>query len=276
MNKNKLNLMVRKVSEEKGILFNSVLSYYFMEDILIKISKSRYKDNFIFKGGFLLSNIVGISLRATMDMDFLLKNAQLSKENVEKIFCEILTNEDKVINYQIESIKSIREKDFYGGLRVMLLARFENIQQHVPIDIATGDIITPQPINYNYKSIFGNSTISVKAYPVETILAEKIETMYSRGFLNSRSKDYFDIYLIWKLHKSNIEKKVLNEAINKTFSYRNTEYNVKKLKNLINQLNLNHNFISRWDNYRKKNDYVGNITLEEVFETILELLDSLE
>lgn len=247
-----------------------------MEDILLKISKSGYKDNFIFKGGFLLSNIVGISSRATVDMDFLLKNEELSKENVELIFNKILNNSENDITYKIDSIKSIREQDLYGGFRVMLLAMFENLRQYVPIDIATGDIITPHPIDYDYESIFDNEKISVKAYPFETLIAEKIETIYSRGFLNSRSKDYFDLYLVWKLQSNKIDKNILREAINNTFRYRNTEYDIVKIKTLISQLNNNPIFINRWTAYRKKNNFVGNLELEEVFSSILELLLLLE
>ncbi len=276
MNKNKLNSIVQKVSKNTGIVYNSILAYYFMEDILLKISKSGYKDNFIFKGGFLLSNIVGISSRATVDMDFLLKNEELSKENVELIFNKILNNSENDITYKIDSIKSIREQDLYGGFRVMLLAMFENLRQYVPIDIATGDIITPHPIDYDYESIFDNEKISVKAYPIETVIAEKIETIYSRGFLNSRSKDYFDLYLVWKLQSNKIDKNILREAINNTFRYRNTEYDIVKIKTLISQLNNNPIFINRWTAYREKNNFVGNLELEEVFSSILELLLLLE
>ncbi len=275
MNKDKLNSMVHKVSEGTGIVYNSVLAYFFMEDILLKISQSDYRDNFIFKGGFLLSNIVGISSRATLDIDFLLKNEELSRKNVEKIFKNILDNNVNAITYEIDSIESIREQDFYGGFRVKLLAKFENLRQYIPLDIATGDIVTPKPINYDYKSIFSQEIISVKAYPIETVIAEKLETIYSRGFLNSRSKDYFDLYLIWKLRAKEIDEEVLKEAIKNTFSYRNTDYNTEKFKDLINQLKENLVFKERWEAYRRKNNYVGNLELVEVFDTILELLLSL-
>ncbi len=276
MNKDKLKTIVRKVSADTGIVYNSILAYYFMEDILLRISKSDYKDNFIFKGGFLLSNIVGIDSRATVDMDFLLKNEKLSEDNIELIFIKILDSTENTISYKIDSVKPIREQDFYGGFRVMLLAMFENLRQYVPIDIATGDIITPKPVDYDYISIFDKEIIPVKAYPIETMIAEKIETIYSRGFLNSRSKDYFDLYLVWKLQSNKIDKEILKDAINNTFSYRNTEYDIEKLKNLINQLSVSPIFIKRWAAYRKKNNFVGDLELEEVFNSILEFLLLLE
>ncbi len=276
MNKGKLNAMIQKVSQNTGIVYNSVLAYYFMEDVLLKISKSEYRDNFIFKGGFLLSNIVGISSRATMDMDFLLKNKELSEEAIEQIFDEILKIESTPITYGIDSIKPIREQDFYGGFRVMLLARFENLRQYIPLDIATGDIVTPCPIDYDYISIFDQERISVKAYPIETMVAEKMETIFSRGFLNSRSKDYFDLYLICKLQEDKIDVKLLSNAIKNTFSYRNTKFDLVILNDLIHQLRNNHIFIERWKTYRKKNSFVGDLEFGEVLDTISELLLLLE
>ncbi|MGI6578767.1 MAG: nucleotidyl transferase AbiEii/AbiGii toxin family protein [Saccharofermentanales bacterium] len=276
MNKNKLNSLVRKISKDTGIVYNSILAYYFMEDVLSRISKSDYRNNFIFKGGFLLSNIVGISTRATVDIDFILKNKKLSEENIEKILIEILRKSEDSISYKIDSIKSVKERDFYGGFRVILLASFENIRQYVPLDIATGDIITPYPINYDYVSIFDQEIIPIKAYPIETIVAEKMETIYSRGFLNSRSKDYFDLYLFCKLKKEEINTDILKEAIENTFFHRKTEYDINKFKELINQLNKNQIFTQRWNNYRNKNNFVGNLELKEVIAAILELLRLLE
>lgn len=276
MNKGKLNAMIQKVSQNTGIAYNSVLAYYFMEDVLLRISKSEYRDNFIFKGGFLLSNIVGISSRATVDMDFLLKNEKLSEETIEHIINDILKKPRSPITYEIDSIKPIREQDFYGGFRVMLLARFENLRQYIPLDIATGDIVTPYPVDYDYKSIFDQERISVKAYPIETMVAEKMETIYSRGFLNSRSKDYFDLYLICKFQKEKIDSTLLKNAINNTFSYRGTKYDLVKFKDLINQLRNNHIFIERWKTYGKKNSFVGDLKFEEVLDTISKLLLLLE
>lgn len=158
----------------------------------------------------------------------------------------------------------------------MLLARLENLRQHVPLDIATGDVITPRPIDYDYESIFDKTIIPVKAYPIETMIAEKIETIYSRGFLNSRSKDYFDLYLVWKLKNNKIDKETLKEAILNTFSYRNTEYDIEKLKNLITQLNKHSDFIKRWTAYKNKNNFVGTLEPEEILNAIFELLLLLE
>ena len=275
MNKNKLHAMIHRVSQETGIVYNSVFAYYFMEDILLRIYKSNYKENFIFKGGFLLSNIVGISSRATVDMDFQLENEQLSESNIKHVFDKILKETVSDVDYTIDSIKPIKEADFYGGFRVMLLAKLDNLRQHVPIDIATGDIVTPHPINYEYRSIFDNEMISIKAYSIETTLAEKLETIYSRGFTNSRIKDYFDLYLIWKMKSEEIDNTTLQTALTRTFSYRDTEYDLIKIENLLSQLD-NPIFIERWEAYRKKNNFVGNLSFQDVLKGIFELIDFIE
>lgn len=231
--------MIHRVSDETGIVYNSVLTYYFMEDILLRISESDYKENFIFKGGFLLSNIVGISSRATVDMDFHLSNEKLSESSIENILVNILEARHSEIDYSITSIKPIKVVDFYGGFRVMLLARLDNLRQYIPLDIATGDVITPHPIDFKYESIFDKKQIQVLAYPIETMIAEKLETIYSIGFLNSRSKDYLDLYLIWMTKGKKLNKKLLKEALANTFSNRNTEYNIVKIKNLLEGVSNN-------------------------------------
>ena len=201
MNKAKLTALCHKVSKEVGLSFNAVMLYYFLESILKKLAESRYKESFIFKGGFLLSSVVGIDSRSTVDIDFLLRNMQLSEKNVEQMLKETLKPEESDdILYEVQSIVPIKEEDQYGGFRASILCKMENIKQVVPLDIATGDIITPHPIEYRYVSSFGEEEIIIKAYPIETMLAEKIQTIYARGFLNSRSKDYYDLYIIYKLN----------------------------------------------------------------------------
>ncbi len=141
----------------------------------------------------------------------------------------------------------------------------------MPLDIATGDVITPRPIAYEYESIFDKKQISVIAYPIETMIAEKFETIYSKGFLNSRSKDYFDLYLIWTLKGKEIEKEFMKEALVKTFSHRNTVYDLNQIKNLLSQLDTPV-FVGRWEAYRRKNNFVGDLSFKEVLISISELI----
>lgn len=160
MNKAKLTALCHKISKEVHLFFNSVMLYYFLESILKKLADREYNDNFIFKGGFLLSNVVGIDSRSTVDIDFLLKNTQLSEENILKMLTEALKEkDDDEILYEVQDFKEIKEDDKYGGFSVNVLCKMENIRQVVPLDIATGDVITPHPIDYSYISSFGKEGI---------------------------------------------------------------------------------------------------------------------
>lgn len=277
MNKAKLTSLCHKISKDTGLSFNAVMLYYFLESILKKLAKSRYNEKFIFKGGFLLSNMVGIESRSTTDIDFLLKNMQLSEENIIKMLEEVLKAEaSDYIFYEIQEINQIREEDKYGGLRAVILCKMENIRQTVPLDIATGDVITPYPINYKYLSSFGDEEISIKAYPIETMIAEKIQTIYARSFLNSRSKDYYDLYIIYKLKNKEVDTEALKKACIRTFSYRNTEFNIEKIISLMNELKTNEAFLKRWLAYSKKNIYVYDISFEEVLENGIKIIERMK
>ena len=195
MNKDKITAMCRKVSNETGLTFNSVMTYYFLESVLRKLSISKYNDKFIFKGGYILSNIVGLDSRSTVDIDFLFKNMPLTEELLVEIFDDILEyNEKDSIQYELKGIQEIKKQDEYGGYRIQILCKLDNIRQIVPLDIATGDILTYKPVDYEYKTIFSEDNLKIKAYNLETMLAEKLETIYSKGFLNSRSKDFYDVH----------------------------------------------------------------------------------
>lgn len=152
----------------------------------------------------------------------------------------------------------------------------ENIRQIVPLDIATGDVITPHPVEYKYISSFGEEDILITAYPIETILAEKIHTIYSRGFLNSRSKDYYDLYIIYKLKEKDINYKLLKEACWRTFKYRDTEFDIDKILNLLEKLKNNDAFLKRWQAYSKKNLYAEGIEFDKVLDDGMKIIKEME
>lgn len=242
-----------------------------------KLAQSEYSERFIFKGGFLLSNIVGIDSRSTIDIDFLVRNMQLSEENIMLILNESLKKKglDEIF-YEIQSIHRIKEEHKYGGFRVNILCKMENIRQIVPLDIATGDVITPHPVEYKYISSFGEEDILITAYPIETILAEKIHTIYSRVFLNSRSKDYYDLYIIYKLKEKDINYKLLKEACWRTFKYRDTEFDIDKILNLLEKLKNNDAFLKRWQAYSKKNLYAEGIEFDKVLDDGMKIIKEME
>ncbi len=276
MNKDKLTSMCHKISDKTDLSFNEVMVYYFLESILEKLSSSTYGDKFIFKGGFLLSNIVGLNTRSTVDIDFLIINSELSEENIKTILNAVLIDScSKDISCEIRNIVPIKENDQYGGFRANILCKLENIRQNVPLDIATGDVITPHPIDYKFKSIFSSEDIEIKAYPIETILAEKIQTIYARGFFNSRSKDYYDLYILYRLKKDDIDNNTLKKALERTFKYRETELDYDKIITLLHKIVVDKDFLKRWKAYQKKNSYV-QASFEKVIRSSVELLSELK
>lgn len=272
MNKAKLTALCHKVSKEIGLTFNSVMTYYFLEIILKKLSQSAYAQNYIFKGGFLLSNVVGVASRSTVDIDFLFSKMNLSEETVHQQLEDILRKSDEDISFTIQSVTAIKESDDYGGYRASILCQLENIRQVIHLDIATGDIVTPQPITYDYKPIFTSEQFPIIAYTIETILAEKLQTIYSRSFLNSRSKDFYDVYILSKLKKSEIDSQQLLTACQYTFDYRGTELDFDKFINLLETFKTDSTQNHQWENYSKKYSYTKGITFNDVLTEMTDLL----
>lgn len=275
MNKTTLTLLCHKISKQTGLTFNSVMTYYFLEMILKKLSQSSYSRNYIFKGGFLLSNVIGVESRSTVDIDFLFQNITLSFENVEKQLNDILAIPIEGINFTIQSIVSIKESDLYSGYRASILCQLENIKQMVHLDIATGDIVMPHPIHYDYKSLFENDHFPIIAYPIETIIAEKLQTIYSRNFLNSRSKDFYDIYILSKLKREEIDTLQLQLAIKRTFAFRGTTFDYNKNIELLKSFKNDETQNQQWQNYARKYSYTNGISFKEVLDEIIMLLTQL-
>lgn len=272
MNKAKLTALCHKISKQTGLTFNSVMTYYFLEIILKKLSQSSYADHYIFKGGFLLSNVIGVESRSTVDIDFLFHKQTLSEENVQQQLEEILTESKDDIQFSIKSISSIKESDNYGGYRATILCQLENIKQIIHLDIATGDIVTPHPVTYAYKAIFNDESFSIIAYTIETILAEKLQTIYSRNFLNSRSKDFYDVYILSKLKKNDIDFRQLNVACQRTFSYRETELDYNEIVQLMKSFKTDPIQQQQWQNYSNKYSYTKGISFSEILDEIVNLV----
>ncbi|VOM01928.1 Abortive infection protein AbiGII [Streptococcus pneumoniae] len=275
MNKAKLTALCHNISKQTGLTFNSVMTYYFLEVILKKLSRSSYADHYIFKGGFLLSNIIGVESRSTVDIDFLFHKQTLSEENVQQQLEEILSEVKNDIQFSIQSITTIKESDDYGGYRATILCQLENIKQIIHLDIATGDVVTPQPITYDYKAIFNDENFPIIAYTIETVLAEKLQTIYSRSFLNSRSKDFYDIYILSKLKKDDIDLAQLKMACKRTFSYRETELNFNNIIQLLETFKSDSTQQQQWQNYSKKYSYTKGISFSEILDEMIRLVSLL-
>ena len=276
MNKDKLRAKCQKLSKETGLSFNALQTHYFLESILEKIADSDKNENFIFKGGFLLANVIGIRQRSTVDIDFLIRRFSLTKENVEQRFTKILqSGKDNGITYEIQKIEEIHKEDEYGGYRIKVLCRLDNIRQIIPLDIATGDPITANEISYEYKSVFSDSVFEICAYNIETMLAEKIQTVYQRGVFNSRSKDFYDIYMLYHLRKEEIDFGNLKEACQNTFKYRNTDFNIDRILDVLHDLKDEKDLQTRWKSYQKRFSYAAEISFDDVVDTAIEVIENI-
>ena len=276
MNKDKLRAICQKLSKETGLSFNAIQTHYFLESILEKIASSDESENFIFKGGFLLANVIGIRQRNTVDIDFLIRRFSLTEENIKQRFEKIFqSGNDNGITYEIQKIEEIRKEDEYGGFRITVLCRLENIRQIIPLDIATGDPITPSEISYEYKSIFSNSLFEICAYNIETILAEKIQTVYQRGIFNSRSKDFYDIYILYHLKKEEIDFEHLKEACQNTFKHRYTDFNIDSILNVLTGLKVEKDLKIRWSSYQKRFRYAEEISFDEAVNAVIEVVKNI-
>jgi predicted nucleotidyltransferase component of viral defense system len=276
MNKGKLRAVCQKISKETGLTFNAIQTHYFLESILEKIADSDENENFIFKGGFLLANVIGIRQRSTVDIDFLIRRFSLTEENIEQRFKRILqTGKDNGITYEIQKIEEIHKDDEYGGFRIKILCRLENIRQVIPLDIATGDPITPNEISYEYKSIFSDKVFEICAYNIETMLAEKIQTVFQRGVFNSRSKDFYDIYVLYHLKKEEIDFGSLKKACQNTFKHRNTDFNIDSILGVLQNLKDEQDLKTRWKSYQKRFTYAEEVSFDDVISTAMELIEKI-
>ena len=272
-----LKAIVKNIAKQKGITAQLVLQNYFLERLLERISYSNYKNHLILKGGFLIASIVGLDTRTTMDMDVTIKGQPLTEEHLRLMFKEIIDipTEDN-IQFEIKSIHEIRENDEYNGYRIHLIANYEVIASPLKIDITTGDQITPKEIQYQFPMMFSESKISVLAYNLETVLAEKLETILSRGDQTTRSRDFYDVYLIWKLHASYISKVDLLEALIQTSLKRNSYSLLKIYKETVNSIQISPKIHEDWKRYQNTYQYAKDIKLEDICTLIIKILSEIQ
>ena len=267
MIKNAKSLMdkSRTLAASCNITANEVLQNYMFERILERLSISKYKNNLILKGGLLLSSIMGIDTRTTMDMDTCIKGIDLTEEQLYEVLQEVLNIDiGDNVSFEIKNSKPIRGEDAYGGLRYNIVAKFDNIKVDLSIDIATGDLITPHEIEYDYKMMFEDRNLKIMTYNIESIIAEKFQTVISRGILNSRMKDYYDLYYL--LTYKEFSKKQLKNAIIRTFEKRETDIN--DIDRVLTEIRASDFIKELWIRYSKQHTYADNIEFEKVINVI--------
>lgn len=247
---------------------------YMLERLLERISISEYKNNFILKGGFLISAIVGLDTRATMDLDTTIKGFDLTISNLQEIFeriCSVKIEDD--VTFEMYNISEIREDDEYPGYRVHLKSLYPPLAVPLTVDVTTGDKITPREIEYTFKLLFDDKTISIMAYNLETVLAEKLETVISRGQANTRPRDFYDIHILYSLRGNSCDMSILKQALEQTTLKRGSIDRLKDYKEIINSIMDSEKMQRFWNKYREDFNYAADITFETVCRTIIEVMD---
>jgi len=271
---------IRNISKKTGVNPNSLLQMCLFEGILEKLSKSKYSENFILKGGLLISSLIGVDMRSTMDMDTTLKGIPLNEESISNILNEILAIEiDADIEYKLIKLSPIRQEDVYEDFCASISCIFGKINATLNIDITTGDVITPREMNYSYSRILEEGTIPIMTYTIETILAEKFETISSRNITTTRARDFYDLYMIYSIYKDKIDKDILRKAIERTSKYRGSFETALQYKEIVELFRESETPKELWKKYTQNNpyskdvDFLDTISVYEEIGTVLNVND---
>lgn len=272
-----LKIKIKTKAHENNLEPQDIMQMYFFERLLYRISMSKYKNNFILKGGLLLSAIFGDNRRTTQDMDTMIKGLPIDTKELENIVNEIINiNCEDDISFKIKNTKEIRLIDKYGGLKVNLIGFKEHLQVPLSIDITVGDPITPRELEFKYKCMFDDSYIRIMAFNKETIIAEKFETFITDNIMNTRAKDFYDLYILLTKFYDEINKDTLVKAIKNTFKRRGTNFDVEKIVNTFNLIKESDKLRQNFKNYKNKKSYVESIDYDDVMEAINLVVELLE
>ncbi len=273
MTSEKLKGKIKSFSEKNNLKAQEVLQMYFFERFLTRLEKSRYRVNFIIKGGFLISSIIGIQNRTTMDIDTTIKGLPVKEEIIKEIILEILNIEvNDEIEFVLGKIENIREISEYENYRLHLTANFEKIKNPLKIDITTGDVIIPSEIEYSYETIF-KEKLNILVYSLETLIAEKYETIIKRNITTTRLRDFYDIYMIFKLKNDKINVNNLKQAIRETAKNRNSTEEILESKEILEDIKNDEYLNKQWNIYKNENKYVDNIQFSEILKLLNKIAD---
>ena len=268
--------LIRNLSKKKSADAQILMRNYMMERFLERISLSEYKNQFILKGGMLVAAMVGLDARATMDLDATIKGTNVSVEDVEMIISQIISIPlDDGVSFRIKRISEIMEEADYPGVRVSMETKFDGVITPLNIDISTGDIITPREIKYNFNLMLENRTIEVWAYNLETVLAEKLETVISRNVTNTRMRDFYDIYILQKLYGEQLSKDVLWDALVATAKKRETleQIETEDIDEVFDEIQSSSVMENLWKAYQRNYSYSADIPWHTIMKSIRTLYE---
>ena len=264
---------VRNLSGGDSKKAQTLIRNFIMERFLERIALSQYRNNFILKGGMLVAAVVGLDTRATMDIDTTVKSLNLDKENATKIIEDIIAVEiPDGVQFRITKVTDIMEEHDYPGIRFMLEATLDKMRQAIKIDISTGDIITPRAVEYSYQLMFEDRAISLWTYNLETLLAEKLETIMARGTANTRMRDFYDIHVISQ--QEFFDKEVLKKAFLATSEKRDTTVQIPDFRNILSSVESDEVMKSQWESFKEDSFFVGELSWEEVMGSVKQIAES--
>lgn len=274
-NANSFKAKIKNISKDKGIPAQQVQQHYLIEQVLKLISTSSYRDSFIVKGGYLIGQMIGLDKRTTMDLDVTLKGTEMSKENLIHIFEEILCSKTDGFSFSLDKLEPIRQDDEYGGFSLKLNATFDTLKEVVFIDITTGDKITPREITYSMTSIFTNESIKIWTYNLETVLAEKLETIISRGLASTRPRDRYDLFTLYKLRKEEINLEVLKNALENTAEKRKSKDTIYNWEEQVRGIEISDYQKELWIRYQRQFKYAKDISFDNSVQLIREIMQQI-
>lgn len=274
-NANSFKAKIKNISKDKGIPAQQVQQHYLIEQVLKLISTSSYRDSFIVKGGYLIGQMIGLDKRTTMDLDVTLKGTKMSRENLIHIFEEILCSKTDGFSFSVDKLEPIRQDDEYGGFSLKLNATFDTLKEVVFIDITTGDKITPREITYSMTSVFTNESIKIWTYNLETVLAEKLETIISRGLASTRPRDRYDLFTLYKLRKEEINLEVLKNALENTAEKRKSKDTIYNWEEQVRGIEISDYQKELWIRYQRQFKYAKDISFDNSVQVIREIMQQI-
>ena len=270
-----LKAQLRNLSKKKNVMAQILLQNYMFERFLERLSLSRYKDKFILKGGMLISAIVGIDTRTTMDLDATIRGLSFSEENILKTIgdiCSLYIDDGVVLT--VSGVLPIRADDKYGGFRTKITAVYDTIETPFSIDISTGDVITPNPVKFIFRGMFDDEKqIEIWAYNIETVISEKLETVLRRGSLNTRLRDFYDIYVLHTTQSYDVS--LLKDAFSATAHHRNTAGQVSDSNTILKHIENSMELRQQWDKYRREFAYAADLSYDDILKALTDICERL-
>lgn len=263
---------IRNIAKEKNLKPQEVLQMFLFERILERLSLSKYKDNFILKGGLLISSMIGIEGRSTLDMDTTVRGIPMEEEHIREVILELIQMDvGDGIQFTLKKMEAIREADAYNNFRVHINASYGKIDAPMKMDITTGDIITPAAISYFYQFLFKDKSVPIMAYSIETILAEKYETIIRRNIGNTRARDFYDLYVLFKSRYEEIRMPIFKMAVENTARKRGSMEEIAEWIEICEEIKQESALEKLWINYQKENQYATDISFIDVVENLIEV-----